>query len=117
MRITASNTQILNEILEELEEQNISAKMVYAEVEGVKGDVATYISLAGLGVSMIGTLITYLTYLQNQKSAYIHYRYKDDVETEVQELKLNNLTPQQLEEKIKNIQDDFDKLELLDIGY
>ena len=111
MKITASNSQILRNIEKDLKEQNIDIELITEEVEGAKGDVATYINIASLGVTTAGTIIAYLSYLQTQKKHYIHYKYKDDANINPKELKFDNLTQAELDEKIKNIQDDFDKLE------
>ena len=108
MKITASNSQILRNIEKDLKKQNIDIELITEEVEGAKGDVATYINIAS---TTVGPIIAYLAYLQTQKKHYIHYKYKDDVDINPKDLKFDNLTQAELDEKIKNIQDDFDKLE------
>jgi len=116
MRITASNSKILSDIYRDLKDKNIEIEKITKDVEGAKGDVVTYLSIASLGVSSLGTLFTYLRYLESQKNHYIHYRYKEDAEAEVRELKFANLSQKEVDKKLKNIQDNLDKLELIDIG-
>jgi len=116
MKITATNTVILNEVLEGLESKGFEVQPITENVEGVKGDVTLYLSIGSFAIASLGTFITYLRYLETQKNHYIHYRYKDDVGEEVRELKFDNLTQKEVDEKLKNIQDNFDKLELFQIG-
>lgn len=116
MRITATNALILNEVYEELEDKGFEVKKVTKDIEGAKGDMTLYLSIGGFVIASLGTFIAYLRYLETQKNHYIHYRYKDDVGEEVRELKFDNLTQKEVDEKLKNIQDNFDKLELFHIG-
>jgi len=113
MIITADNPQVLQEMHLKLDEQGASLDKSMKNVEGGKGDIVAYLAL---GVSSLGLVLQYLSYLQTQSKHYIYYKYKDSVETEVHELRFDNLTKEELNEKIKNIQDDFDKLEKFHIG-
>lgn len=116
MIITADNPQILESIHSDLNKQNIKAELAFKDIDGTKGDIPTYINLATLGVTTVGTVIGYLSYLQTQKNHYIHYKYKDDVDVNPRELKFDNLTVEERDKKIKNIQNNFDKLEFLHVS-
>lgn len=110
MIITADNPQVLQEMYHKLDEQGANLDK---SMKSVEGDIVAYLAL---GVSSLGLVLQYLSYLQTQSKHYIYYKYKDSVETEVHELRFDNLTEEELNEKIKNIQDDFDKLEKFHIG-
>ena len=116
MKITAENSVILNEVYEGLEDKGFEVEKETINVDGVKGDVTLYLSIGNFVIASFGTFITYLRYLETQKNHYIHYRYKDDAEEETRELKFDNLSKKELDEKLKNIQDNFDNLELIHIG-
>ncbi|CAA6819342.1 MAG: Unknown protein [uncultured Sulfurovum sp.] len=113
MNVTADNPQILQEMYLKLDEQGIKLHKSVQKIEGAKGDIVAYLAL---GVSSLGLVLQYLSYLQTQKKHSLFYKYKDSVDTEVHELRFDNLTKEELNEKIKNIQDDFDKLEKFHIG-
>ncbi len=116
MKITASNSQILNDIYNNLKDKDIEVEKVTKEVEGAKGDVVTYLAIGNLAVSSVGTFFVYLRYLESQRKHYIHYRYKEDAGEEVRELKFDNLTQTEVEAKLKNIQDNIEKLDFLHIS-
>lgn len=59
MIITADNPQILKSIHSDLNKQNIKAELAFKDIDGTKGDIPTYINLATLGVTTVGTVIGY----------------------------------------------------------
>jgi hypothetical protein len=115
MKITATNSEFLNDIYEELENK-VELEKITQKVQGSKGDAVTYLAVANLTVTSLGVLFTYLRYLESQKNHYIHYRYKEDTGEKTRELKFDNLSKSELDVKLKNIQDRVDELELFHIG-
>lgn len=113
MKITSENSQLLDEIFNDLKRKKVESEKGTQKVDGGMADVTTYINLANLTLASITTLITYLTYRQNQKKNYIHFKYKNGLE-----VKFDNLSKEELKAKEAKIREDIanDRLEYIYIG-
>ena len=111
MKITSKNSQLLNEIHNDLKRKEIRSKKVTKEVKGAMGDVSVYIELAGLALASIEVLITYLKYRQSQKKNSIHIKYRDGLD-----FRWDNLSKEERDIQIAKLKKDFSKLEYFHIG-
>lgn len=113
MKITSDNSNLLNEIHNDLNRKKIQSEKTTKKVDGGMGDITTYIDLANLTLASITTLLTYLTFRQNQKKNYIHFKYKNGLE-----VKFDNLSKEELKAKEAKIREDIanDRLEYIYIG-
>jgi len=111
MKVISNNSKLLDEIYNDLEKKNIETNKVTKKVEGAMGDITTYISLGVLGLDTIAIFLNYLTFRQNQKKNYLHFKYKNGLE-----IKFDNLSKLERDLKIKKIEIDFSQLEYIHIG-
>ena len=117
MQILSDNPQLLDKIYHDFERKNIDSKRGSKKIDGAMGDVTVYISLAALGMQAIDVLINYLSYRQSQKNNFVHFKYKEEYNGGI-EVKLENLTKDELGAKKEKLRDDINnnKFDYINIG-
>jgi len=117
MKILSDDAKLLDVMHNELKRKKLDNYKKTEKKEGAYGDIATYIDLANLTLASIGILFTYLSYRQNQKNNFVHFKYKPQYNDGI-ELKFENLTKEERTKKEHQLKDDIleKKLEYIFVG-
>lgn len=111
MKIVSKNSKLLDELFNDFKRKNIDSEKITDTIEGAMGDITIYIALGALGLQAIDTLLNYLSYRNNQKNNYIHFKYKDGTE-----VKFSSLSKNEKITKLQELKSTFKNLKYIDIG-
>ncbi len=117
MKIISKNSQLLDEIYNDLNRKNIESEKGTKKIDGAMGDVTVFIALSALGMQTIDVFINYLSYRQSQKNNFVHFKYKEEYNGGI-EVKLENLTKDEVIAKKEQLRDDINnnKLDYINVG-
>lgn len=114
MKIISDNSNLLDEISNDLNRKEIKPTKNFKELEGGMGDVTSSLDLVlTLAPTYATVLLTYLTYRLTQKKNSLHFKYKDGIE-----VKFDNLSKEELKKKELQVREDIanNKLEYISVG-
>jgi len=99
-------------VFTELKKERIMVEKDSQEVQGAMGCTTTSIAVINSGFEVIEKLINLINFWKKSRRINnIHYKVKDGME-----VKLNNLTDQEIRESIETLRNNFDQLEFISIG-
>jgi|GEM_PF-1495837 len=117
MKITSDDSLFLDEVFTELKKERVKVEKETEEVKGAMGIITTAIEiLTNLDINdtveHIETIINLIVFWKNSRRInYLHYKIKDGAE-----VKLNNLTDDQLQEFVETLRKNFNQLEYIHTG-